>query len=255
MDMSLQMYGCRVVQKAFEHALDDQQAELIAELNAEASVMRLIKDNNGNHVIQQALKCIAPRHVSFIYAHLRGKVRDLIHHQFGCRVVQRMLERADDEQRREIVAEIRECGGSIVTDQYGNYVAQHVIEHGDRECRDWLIGLCARDVPRYARHKFASNVVEKCIVFGSVEQRGAFCRALVDDGGPPGSAGSAVVLRDVAMCAYGNYVVRKSFPLSFLLFVSCPWPILSPALYLSSSPSGYMVLCAVSRGIYICMYI
>ena len=42
--MSMQMYGCRVVQKALEHILTDQQAMLIKEL--EGQVLKVVGDQN-----------------------------------------------------------------------------------------------------------------------------------------------------------------------------------------------------------------
>ena len=46
--LSLQMYGCRVVQKAIEYILPEQQRSFVREL--EPHVLRLVKDANGNHV-------------------------------------------------------------------------------------------------------------------------------------------------------------------------------------------------------------
>lgn len=48
------MYGCRVVQKALEVISQDQQAVLVQEL--EGYVMKCIKDQNGNHVIQKVIE-------------------------------------------------------------------------------------------------------------------------------------------------------------------------------------------------------
>ncbi|THG99761.1 hypothetical protein EW026_g2633 [Hermanssonia centrifuga] len=46
--LSLQMYGCRVVQKAVENVSPEQQSIFVKELDA--SVLRCVKDANGNHV-------------------------------------------------------------------------------------------------------------------------------------------------------------------------------------------------------------
>src|SRR5262249_28508175 len=79
--LSLQMYGCRVVQKVSRHAaiqptslltnpprqalesvLSNQQAQLIAETRGEPA-LRLIYDQNGNHVIQKAIERIDYEHI------------------------------------------------------------------------------------------------------------------------------------------------------------------------------------------------
>jgi len=51
--LTLQMYGCRVIQKALEVVERDQQAAICGELHNQ--VLACVKDQNGNHVIQ---KCI-----------------------------------------------------------------------------------------------------------------------------------------------------------------------------------------------------
>lgn len=58
-----------------------------------------------------------------------------------------------------------------MTDQYGNYVIQHVIEHGISEDRERIVKCLRGDVLKYAQHKFASNVIEKCLICGTIEQK------------------------------------------------------------------------------------
>lgn len=48
------MYGCRVIQKALEVISPEQQALLVKEL--EGHVLKCIKDQNGNHVIQKVIE-------------------------------------------------------------------------------------------------------------------------------------------------------------------------------------------------------
>lgn len=54
--LSLQMYACRVIQKALEYIDSNQRIELVLELSD--SVLQMIKDQNGNHVIQKAIETI-----------------------------------------------------------------------------------------------------------------------------------------------------------------------------------------------------
>ena len=66
---------------------------------------------------------------------------------------------------------------TMVTDQYGNYVIQHVIEHGIAEDRERIVAQLRGKVLKYAQHKFASNVIEKCLICGSMEQK----NSLIDE--------------------------------------------------------------------------
>ena len=49
-------YGCRVIQKALEVVAPERQATLVREL--EGNVMKCVKDQNGNHVIQKCIEMV-----------------------------------------------------------------------------------------------------------------------------------------------------------------------------------------------------
>jgi len=61
LQLSLQMYGCRVVQKALEYVLVDQQIRLVRELDGQ--VIRCARDAQSNHVIQVRLDLARTRHL------------------------------------------------------------------------------------------------------------------------------------------------------------------------------------------------
>jgi len=56
--LSLQMYGCRVIQKALEVLPVEQQRLVVRELQGQ--VMRCVRDQNGNHVIQKSIERVKP---------------------------------------------------------------------------------------------------------------------------------------------------------------------------------------------------
>jgi len=94
----------------------------------------------------------------------------------------------------------------LITDQYGNYVTQHVIQHGKPEDRAKIIKIITAQLLTLSKHKFASNVVEKSIQYGTDEQRKAIVgqlTALHSDGTSP----LQLMMKD----QYGNYVIRESY--------------------------------------------
>lgn len=64
----------------------DQQTELVLEL--EGNVMRCVRDQNGNHVIQKCIECIPQDRIQFIISAFFGQVVGLSTHPYGCRVIQ-----------------------------------------------------------------------------------------------------------------------------------------------------------------------
>lgn len=56
-------------------------------------------------------------------------------------------------------------------------VLQHVLEHGKPEERSAIINKLKGQIVQMSQQKFASNVVEKCLTFGTPEER----QILVDE--------------------------------------------------------------------------
>ncbi len=67
--------------------------------------------------------------------------------------------------------ELHRCTGQLVQDQYGNYVIQHILERGRPVDKTFVIEKIRGHVLQLSKHKFASNVVEKCVDFGSKRDR------------------------------------------------------------------------------------
>jgi mRNA-binding protein PUF3 len=169
----------------------------------EPAVIKCVKDQNGNHVIQKAIERVPAEHIQFIINAFIGQVGSLSTHPYGCRVIQRMLEYCQDPERRLILEELHSYGPQLFSDQYGNYVTQHIIEHGGIDDRQKVISLIMAQLLTYSKHKFASNVVEKCLVFGTEEQRREIMMKIVgkDENGESHLLG---LIKD----PYGNYVIR-----------------------------------------------
>jgi pumilio RNA-binding family len=105
------------------------------------------------------------------------------------------------------VAEILDRLRSLIRDQYGNYVVQHVAEFGKPEERERVLSAVRGNVLAFSRHKFASNVVEKCMRFGDAHQRYDLVAEVIS-GDPGASGGEGAPLRAMMTDAYANYVVQ-----------------------------------------------
>lgn len=68
------MYGCRVIQKALESVGGEQQVEIVRELDGH--VLKCVKDQNGNHVVQKCIECVDPHALQFIINAFQGQVSD-----------------------------------------------------------------------------------------------------------------------------------------------------------------------------------
>lgn len=200
--LSNQMYACRVVQKALEHVLVDQQAAMVKEL--EKDILKTVKDQNGNHVIQRVIERVPIEYIQPIIDSFRGQIDSLSTNSYGCRVIQRLVEKIPEPQRRFILTELHAAGPKLITDSYGNYVVQHVIEHGLDEDRGKMITLIKNQFLIFSKHKFASNVVERCLVCGTDAERRELVSTVITKN-ERGENSLLNLLKD----GYGNYVIQK----------------------------------------------
>lgn len=72
--------------QALEVIEHEQKAQLVRELDG--NIMRCVRDQNGNHVIQKCIESIPTKKIGFILSAFRGQVSTLSMHPYGCRVIQ-----------------------------------------------------------------------------------------------------------------------------------------------------------------------
>lgn len=233
LQLSLQMYGCRVVQKALETLDEDDLPRLLREFHH--NVLSCIHDQNGNHVIQKCIEVMSIKakrardigddakadflgeQIDFVVDDVLGNTASLSCHPYGCRVLQRILEHCVETKKTAALDEISKCHKTLLDDQYGNYVIQHVLQFGRQSDRESILHIVVENgLLSLSKQKFASNVVEKLLKYGTPQQRKAVVREMlkvVDDQTgaikPAGSKGSSVVLLMVRD-AYANYVVQTT---------------------------------------------
>lgn len=170
LELSVDSFGCRVIQKLIEIAsLEDVLKMVHPELSGK--IIDCAMDVNGNHVVQKLIDILPSEECQFIVnAILEDQgitLRRLCAHCFGCRVVQRIVSRCHSVQTEPVLEAL--CSdpaliGTLSADAFGNYVVQHALEYGrpiDRE--RIIVCLATMDAVGLCCCKFASNVIEKAI--------------------------------------------------------------------------------------------
>ncbi|RCK55832.1 mRNA-binding protein PUF3 [Candida viswanathii] len=210
-ELSLQMYGCRVVQRALEAIETEGQLRIIEELKDH--ILVCCKDQNGNHVIQKSIERIKPfSKIRFILTSLDTQIYHLSTHPYGCRVIQRLLEFSDEDDQKMILTQLNNFLYYLILDQYGNYVIQHILENGTNQEKEPILEIVLGSVVQFSKHKFASNVIEKCIKFGDLNQRKRILHEVMlgnedinDDSDIDDDSPLALMVKD----QFGNYVIQK----------------------------------------------
>lgn len=73
------------------------------------NVVALIKDLNGNHVIQKCLHKLSPEHNQFIYDTVSEFCIEVASHKHGCCVYQRCIDHAIQSQKVKLKKKRSSC--------------------------------------------------------------------------------------------------------------------------------------------------
>jgi hypothetical protein len=104
-EVALNTHGTRAVQKLIETLTSrEQRALVISALGP--GVVSLIKDLNGNHVVQRCLQRLGPDDSQFVYDAARNHCVEIATHRHGCCVLQRCIDFATPTQKTDLVAEV-----------------------------------------------------------------------------------------------------------------------------------------------------
>jgi len=124
-------------------------------------------------------------------------------HPYGCRVIQRIFEHCPLEQISHLLTELYSCIDTLVFDQFGNYVIQHILENGDQSAVSSIFVAISKNLLEHSKHKFASNVVERCLSNVTKEQLAITVDKVLDNDG--------FIFTSMLKDQFANYVVQKLF--------------------------------------------
>ncbi|XP_057803987.1 putative pumilio homolog 7, chloroplastic [Salvia miltiorrhiza] len=197
--ISLNTHGTRVVQKLIETLKTRQQKSLVISA-LEPGFLALIKDLNGNHVVQRCLQCFTTEDSKFIFVAAAKYCVDIAMHQHGCCVLQRCISHSTGEFRENLVAEISANGLLLAQDAFGNYVVQFILELKIPSATSKLTRQFEGNYVNLSRQKFSSHVIEKCLVVCNNETRSKIIHELL----------SATYFEQLLQDPHANYVVQTA---------------------------------------------
>lgn len=197
--IALNQHGTRALQKMIEHVTLPVQVSLIVEA-LRYQVVELIQDLNGNHVIQKCLNKLNAADASFIFDAVGKNCVEVGTHRHGCCVLQRCIDHADGAQKIWLIECITAHAVTLVQDPFGNYVVQYIIDLNEESFTEPLVRQFSGRMIALSRHKFSSNVIEKCLRCSSDPSREMIINEIL----APGEIER--LLRD----SFANYVIQTA---------------------------------------------
>ncbi|XP_051147125.1 putative pumilio homolog 7, chloroplastic [Andrographis paniculata] len=201
--ISLNTHGTRVVQKLIE-TLQTKQERLLVISALEPGFLALIKDLNGNHVIQRCLQCFTAEDSEFIFVAAAKYCVDIAKHQHGCCVLQRCISTSTGKLQDNLVAEISANGLQLAQDAFGNYVVQYILEFKIPSATAKLTSQFEGNYVHLSMQKFSSHVVEKCLTTCNEKTRSKIINELL----------AAPYFEQLLQDPHANYVVQTALRVS-----------------------------------------
>lgn len=197
--IALNQHGTRALQKMIEYVSTPQQVHLIIEA-LRFRVVELIQDLNGNHVIQKCLNKLTSLDAQFIFDAVGNNCVEVGTHRHGCCVLQRCIDHASGDQKPWLVGRITEHARVLVQDPFGNYVVQYIIDLNEPSFTEPMVAMFQGCISQLSRHKFSSNVIEKCLRCSQAPSKDMIVEELL------GPQEMERLLRD----SFANYVIQTA---------------------------------------------
>jgi len=195
-------YGTRVLQKIIDYLTTPKLANYFFQL-MKPLITPLLKELNGTFVVQKFAN---------VYKQYSNEINEIIvenshvlsTHRHGCCVIQKYLEIKDPIMTPNLLDKLVENCLLLIIDQFGNYVIQTILLMGNKKYGNKLAEKIAENVVYYAKHKYSSNVVEKCFDYCDGNYR---MNLMIN-------VQKKENLIELILDEHGNYVVQKVLLLS-----------------------------------------
>ncbi|KAH7683503.1 Translational repressor Pumilio/PUF3 and related RNA-binding proteins (Puf superfamily) protein [Dioscorea alata] len=197
--ISLNIHGTRAVQKLIETIKTRQQKALVMSA-LQPGFLELIKDLNGNHVIQRCLQSLTNEDNKLIFDAAAKHCVDIATHRHGCCVLQRCIAHSVGEHRVRLVSEVSLNGLLLAQDPFGNYVVQFILELKNPSILMILASQFEGNYVQLSTQKFSSNVVEKCLKYFGEEARAKIISELL----------TVPRFEQLVQDPYANYVIQSA---------------------------------------------
>ena len=202
LDIGSNNHGTRVVQHLINFLKTKKSIDCFLK-SIEPYVIPLLKELNGTHIIQQFLM----KHPDCAYVINKiivDNCASLASHSHGCCVLQKFLNGKDVSLKESLINNLINNCLVLIIDQYGNYVIQSILLLNENKSSSAIAMKIYDHVAYYSKHRYSSNVVEKCFDFCGKPER----KRLAEKLSPPD------ILADLIMDEHGNYVIQKALSCS-----------------------------------------
>ena len=164
-DISINKYGTRALQAMLKYmTYTDEEINIILNF-IKGNVYNLIKNINGNRVIQSVLDNIKNKKLlSEIYKELNEKFLEISKLKEGGCVFPKLLKNITENDLNIILKTVKENIENLINDEYGNFFIQRCIDLNKENFNLFLLNFINKNkFINLSCQKYSSNVIENCL--------------------------------------------------------------------------------------------
>ena len=198
LDIGSNSHGTRVIQNLINFLSTKELVNCF--LNSiKPYVIPLLKELNGTHIVNKFIN-EHPECADEINKIIVDNCSLLATHRHGCCILQKMLEGPNKKLKNNLINNLIENCFVLIIDQFGNYVIQSILLLNENKPSSAIAMKICDNVPYYSKHRYSSNVIEKCFDFCGKKDR----KKLIERISTP------EIISDLILDEHGNYVVQKA---------------------------------------------
>ena len=203
LEISINPYGTRALQKMLDNLGNNMTEEDINILLkfSQGNIYQMMKDINGNHVIQSIIENIKNKdHLTPIYKEICDNIVNIMKTKSGsCCVFPKILNNINEEDSDKMIICIIDNIEKLINDENANFAIQKIIKLNKGVYNNKIYNYLQDKIVKLSIQKFSSNVIETFImnipsfkdkIIGKIIESNSIINLLSDK--------------------FGNYIIQKS---------------------------------------------
>ena len=203
LEISLNPYGTRALQKMLENLssiMNEDDINILLKFS-QGNIYQMIKDINGNHVIQSIIESIKNKdYLSPIYKEMCENIVSVMKTKSGsCCVFPKILSNINEEDSDKMINCIIDNIEKLINDENANFAIQKIIKLNKNIYNNKIYNYIQDKIVKLSMQKFSSNVIEAFIVSIPILKDKIISKII---------EGNNII--NLLLDKFGNYIVQKS---------------------------------------------
>ena len=200
-EISINKYGTRALQKLFEkisNCIKEEDVEII-QASIKGNITSMIKNINGNHVIQTILENFKHKDfMTFLYKEINQNLIEILKSKPGFCVFLKMIKNFSSDDVNNIFENILNNLDKLINDEYGNFIIQKLISLNNKNYNNKIYNYIKDKIVHLSSQKFASKVIECCMADSIIKNK--IIKKIIEEN----------IIKELIIDKFGNYIVQKA---------------------------------------------